>query len=29
MAQGAANSIENLPAALESVYEWVEENLSK
>ena len=29
MAQGASNSIENLPAALESVYEWVEENLSK
>ena len=29
MAQGAANSVENLPAALESVYEWVEENLSK
>jgi len=29
MAQGAANSIENLPSALESVYQWVEENLSK
>jgi alanyl-tRNA synthetase len=29
MAQGAANRIENLPAAIESVYKWVEENLSK
>ena len=27
MAQGAAGSIENLPAALESVYGWVEDNL--